>query len=267
VRASTESAKPSFQLHGVGHAYGEHEVLRGVDLDLAPGELVAVIGPNGVGKSTLLKLMLGFLPLQRGSIELGGHRLDKLTRRDIARLAAFVPQGYDAQFSLSVRQMVAMGRTPWLGRFRPEGEADRRAIDEAMRAADVTELAHRPLPELSGGERQRVLLARAFAQQTPTLVLDEPNASLDLRHAFDLLQLVRQRVREGAAAIAALHDLGLAARFCDRLIALGEGGIAAMGAPEQVLTPARIAEVFGVDAQVVRDDDGQLLVSVRGRSG
>jgi iron complex transport system ATP-binding protein len=253
----------ALSVHGLHHAYGEHRVLDGIDLALGAGELLAVVGPNGVGKSTLLRLCLGFLPIARGEVRLGGRPIGELARREVARLASFVPQGFTTDFAFSVRELVAMGRTPWLGRFQPEGERDRKAIARALAATDLEALAGRPFPELSGGERQRVVLARALAQETPVLVLDEPTASLDLLHAFRLLEIVRARVDEGAAAIAALHDLALAARFCDRMVVLHRGRVHAAGKPADVLTPDVLREVFGVDARVLRDGD-DLLVGVRG---
>jgi iron complex transport system ATP-binding protein len=158
-----------------------------------------------------------------------------------------------------------MGRTPWLGRFRPESEQDRQIVTQAMDQADVTDMAARSFPTLSGGERQRVMLARAFAQQTPILLLDEPNANLDLKHGLDVLERVRERVRAGAVAVAALHDLALAARFCDRILVLHHRRVVADGAPAEVLTPDRLAEVFEVEAELVQDVDGVPHLRIRGR--
>lgn len=256
----------SIRARGLRFAYGAHEVLRGIDVDVHTGELVGVVGPNGAGKSTLLRVLLGFLEPTDGAVAIDGQSLSDLPRREIARRAAFVPQGFHTDFAFSVREMVAMGRTPHLGRFRPEGPEDRRAIDDAMEATGVTRMAERSFTELSGGERQRVLLARAFAQRTPTLLLDEPNANLDLRHAHELMHLVRERVDAGASALAALHDLGLAARFCDRLLVLRDGRIDADGPPAEVLTETLMREVFEVDARIVRDGDA-LLVHVEGPRG
>lgn len=244
------------RVRAVGHTWGGgRPALEDVSFDVEKGELVAIVGPNGAGKSTLLRVVLGFVPLQRGEVTIGGRAPSSVARRELARIAAFVPQGHEAELAFTVREMVAMGRTPHLGRIEPERAIDREAIDEAMRDTDLASLATRRFDELSGGERQRALLARAFAQRAPLLVLDEPNASLDLRHAWELLALLRKRVDGGATAIAALHDLELAARFCDRMVVLDGGRVAALGAPRDVLTPELLATVFGVVAEVERDGD------------
>ncbi len=248
----------------VGHAFGQRTVLDGVDLEVTRGELLAVVGANGAGKSTLLRLCLGFVPLERGRVTLFGRALESLSRREVARMAAFVPQGQATDFAFTVREMVAMGRTPHTGRFRPEGKADRDAIARALEATELSAMTDRPFAELSGGERQRVLLARAFAQEAPLLVLDEPNANLDVLHAFQLLALLRARLGEGAAVVAALHDLGLATRFANRIAVLHEGRIEAVGRPADVVTPELLARVFGVRARIDRDDDGRPWVRVLG---
>jgi len=256
---------PAIRARDLRLGYGQHVVLSDASLDVRAGELVAVVGPNGTGKSTLLRTLLGFLEPQRGTVELEGTAVRQLPRREIARRAAFVPQGFHTEFAFTVREMVAMGRTPHLGRFRPEGAQDRTAIAQALRDTGMEDMAERRFTELSGGEQQRVLLARAFAQGTSVLVLDEPTASLDLLHAYQLMDLVRRRAREGAAVVAALHDIGLAARFCDRMVVLSAGHVQADGAPAEVLTESMMAEVFGVDATVLTQGE-ELFVAVRGPS-
>ena len=255
--------RPAIEARSLRFAYDVTPVLDGVSVSVAPRELVAVVGPNGAGKSTLLRVLLGFLERASGDVTLSGTPLDALSRREIARRAAFVPQGFRTDFAFRVREMVAMGRTPHLGRFEPEGPADRAAIARAMEATGVAPMAQRAFTELSGGEQQRVLLARAFAQDTRLLVLDEPNASLDLLHAHELMTLVRRRTDGGASAVAALHDLSLAARFCDRLVVLSRGRVHADGPPGEVLTEDLMREVWRVSARILRQD-GALLVDVRG---
>ncbi len=248
----------------LGFSYGAREALSGVSFSLAEGEFLGVIGPNGAGKSTLLRLLLGLLAPAAGEVILKGSPLGTLSRVEVTRRAAFLPQGARTDFAFSGREIVAMGRNPWLGRFRPEGDEDRALIAGALRETESEPFAARLVTELSGGERQRVFLARAFAQAAPVRTLDEPNANLDLLHAFHLVDLVQARVRKGASAVAALHDLNLAARVCDRILVLKDGRTAAMGSPAEVLTPALLREVFGVKARVSQDEVGHLLVSVLG---
>ena len=248
------------EAEGVGFAYGHRAVFEGVALAVRSGELVALCGPNGAGKSTLLRLLLGLHAPSAGQVRLGGEPVTTLSRRQIARRAALLPQDAPVDLPLTVREVVALGRLPHLERFQPEGVADARAVERALEATDVASLAERPVAELSGGERQRVHLARALAQEAPLLLLDEPIAGLDLAHQLQALDLLRTIVDAGRGALVALHDLSLAARRCDRLIFLAEGRIRADGAPAVVLTPEALAEVFAVRAEVRFDGDGRPFV-------
>jgi iron complex transport system ATP-binding protein len=247
----------------VHHAYGSRTVLRGVTFEAKRGQFVGIVGPNGSGKSTLLRLLLGFLPLQRGSISIYGKAIGTLMRRELARHAAFVPQFYETEVAFTVGEMVAMGRTAHLRTLQPEGPSDRAAMAYAIAAADLTSMEDRPFTELSGGERQRVMLARALAQEAPLLVFDEPNANLDPFHAWQLLELMRARLATGTTLVAALHDLELAARHCDRLLVLADGAIAAIGPPRDVLTTELLERVFRVRA-TVGEQDGEIWVRIRG---
>ncbi|MEM9190584.1 MAG: ABC transporter ATP-binding protein [Myxococcota bacterium] len=242
--------------------YRDAPVLTEVDIEVRSGELLGIIGPNGAGKSTLLRLLVGIAPLQSGSLELGSQSLRSFSRRELARKVAFVPQTIGTDFAFRVRDVVAMGRTPHLGRLQPETPADRDAIERALSATDLGELRDRPFGELSGGERQRVVLARALAQDTKLLVLDEPTAHLDLYHSFALLQLIRSHVDQGGGTIVALHDPTLALRFCDRLLLLHRGRVHADGPAAEVLSEENLRSVFGVDA-VTFEAEGQRYVGVR----
>ncbi len=261
----TRDGSPMLAVRAASVAYGARRVLFEVSLEVAPGEVVAIVGPNGAGKSTLLRAAVGALPLAGGTIALSGAELESLTRREVARRAAFLPQSAPLEFEFSVREVVAMGRTPHLGRFRPLGADDRRAIDDALGATRVAEMAERSVVELSGGERQRVMLARAIAQAAPLLVLDEPSASLDLLHAFELLELLERHARGGGAVLVALHDLGAAARFADRVVVLDRGRLHSSGPARDVLSRTMMREVFGVDARLL-EDDGHVTIAVRGRA-
>jgi iron complex transport system ATP-binding protein len=221
-------------------------VLRGVDLRLDHGELVALIGPNGAGKSTLLRIAGGVLRPGTGRALLHDRDLATLTPRDIARQIAVVPQEGPLPAGLIVREMVGLGRTPYTRLLLGPTGHDRAAIDWALAAAGVTALADRFVDELSGGERQRVILARALAQEPQLLLLDEPTANLDLHHQVTMLELVRGLTRErGLTVLAAVHDLQLAALYCDRVALMHAGRILSQGPPEAVLTEALLLESFG----------------------
>lgn len=253
------------QVRDLRFGYGGEPVLDGVSFAVHAGECVGILGPNGAGKSTLLKLALGLLVPASGEVLLGGTPLAALPRRARALRAAFLPQAASMAFPFEAAEVVAMGRTPHLGRFRPEGPADRAAVARAMERTGLGPLAGRPVTELSGGERQRVFLARALAQEAPLLVMDEPTASLDLRHAFELLTLARAQALGGGGVLAALHDLNLAARFCDRLLVLHGGRLEADGAPSLVLAPDLLRRVFGVEALIGSDPGtGRPVVHVVG---
>ena len=252
------------RVEGLTFGYPGRTVLRDVSFALGAGELVALCGPNGAGKSTLLRLLLGLHAPDAGTVELQGTPLASLGRREIARRAALLPQESPPEVPLTVRETVALGRLPHLGRFEPERPADLDAVEAALAATDTTALAGRLVTELSGGERHRAHLARALAQAAPVLLLDEPIAGLDLVHQLQALELLRATVDDhggaGRAAIVAMHDLSLAARACDRILLLAEGALQADASPVAVLTPETIARVFGVRAEVRADAAGRPFV-------
>jgi len=244
------------EARGVHFDYGREPVLAGVDVELRRGELVGLLGRNGSGKTTLLRLLLGLIAPRRGEVRLSGDRVDLLPRREVARRVAWVPSDAQPNFGFRLRELVAMGRNPHLGAFRPEGERDRALVADALAATDLASFGDRPIPELSAGEWRRALVARALAQETPGLLLDEPTAHLDVAHQLELLELLRSLAAEGRAILAALHDLGLAARFCDRVIVLAGGTMAAVGPPPRVLTEANLSEFFGIRATVRQSEVG-----------
>ena len=252
------------EARAVAFRYDDREVLAGIDLALHAGEVVGLVGANGAGKSTLLRVLAGLRAPSAGGVWLDGAPIARLDRREAARRIALLPQSVSIELPFTVREIVAMGRTPHVGRFAPLAPADRDAIDEAMRAADVAALAARPITEISDGERQRCLLARAFAQRAGVLLLDEPTASLDLRHAFTLMRAVRERVARGGAALAAMHDLGLAARTCDRIVVLAAGRVIADGPPSRALAPEVLARALGLRTTLVEGADGAPSIAVLG---
>lgn len=244
-------------MEGLSFAYREEPVLRALDLSVAPGEMVALLGPNGSGKSTLLSLLAGVLNGAHGklsgAIHFNGEELTRIPARERARQVALVPQTVPIPFAFTVREWVSLGRTPYLSAFRGEQDADRAAVDRAIRATQLERLAERLVGEVSGGERQRATLAMALAQEPTLLLLDEATAHLDLQHQMTLLELVRRLNRErGLTVIAAVHDVNLAALWFDRLLLLHQSTLVADGAPEDVLTAPLIRQVFGTSVQVLR---------------
>ena len=223
-------------LHDACFAYGNRAVLDHISLRLDPGERVAVIGANGAGKTTLLKVVGGLLRIHAGSLRIDGTDVAEIPRRQMARLVASVPQELVIPFSFTVREMVELGRTAYIGLFGGFDATDRSAVDHAMHVTDSTCLASRVVNELSGGERQRVLVAMALAQQPRILLLDEPTQRLDLTRQADILDLIRDvSMERGLTVLAAIHDLNLAALYFDRLIVLSGGAIVADGAPGEVM--------------------------------
>jgi iron complex transport system ATP-binding protein len=244
---------PILELDRVTVAYRERRVLHDVTLSIAAGERVALIGPNGAGKSTLLAAATGLLRPDEGRILLTGVPVEGLDRIDVARRLAVVPGAANLPFATRVEEVVALGRLPHEDPFRGARPADRAAIAGAIERVGVGHLLGRDARELSLGERQLVLIALAVAQAAPVLVLDEPTVHLDLRHQVGAMELlVDLNERDGTTIVAVLHDLALAAHFFPRLVLLDEGRIVADGSPEDVLTPDRIRDVFGVDPGFVR---------------
>jgi len=225
-------------------------VLDDIDLSVDPGESVVLAGPNGSGKSTLLKLLSGVLQANCGTIRFDRSPIEALTARQLARRLAMVEQERSIGFDFTVREVVAMGRLPHRGRFSRESADDRRAIEQAMEFADVQGFAQRSIRAISGGERQRAYLATALAQQPKILLLDEPTTHLDLRHQVQFMSIVRQRVHDGMTVLTALHDLTLASQAADRIALMANGRIAAIGRPDDVLSPYHVGHVFGVDAAI-----------------
>lgn len=244
---------PLLSCHALRFSYPQQKVLDNIELSCHSGEFVGLIGANGAGKSTLLKLLMGLEQADSGKVILNAQPLSRYTRRDIAKSVSLVPQDLSINYAFSAREVVAMGRNPYLGSYQTESAQDLEIIEQALQRSDLQQLADRRVDQLSGGERQRVFIARALAQQAKILLLDEPTASLDLCHQYDLMQLIRELTREDHLAIAAIHDLQLAARFCDRLIMLYQGSIVADGTPEEVLTEDNLLRYFAIKAEVSRD--------------
>jgi len=235
------------------------KVLDGASLAMEPGQVVGLIGPNGAGKSTLMRALAGRIDSE-GGITIGGRNARTLSQEERAQLLAHLPQGRVVSWSISVENLVALGRLPWRGFGSRVSERDREVCAEAMDLMDVAHLAKRPATELSGGEQARVLAARAVAQDTPILLADEPVSGLDAAHQIMMMAAIRKLAARDRAVLVSLHELSLAARWCDRVVMLKEGRIAATGAPAEVLTGHWLREVFGVAAHIA-EDAGGLIVS------
>jgi len=239
------------------------EILRGVDLDVAPGEWVTVIGPNGAGKSTLLRAVGGSLP-RSGAVLLGGTDIASLARRQRAQLVATVPQHPVVPPGMRVVDYVLLGRTPYIAPLGRESHEDLRIVQERLRALDLEGFAGRELETLSGGERQRAFLARALAQSAPILLLDEPTSALDIGHQQEVLELIDDLRREHKLTVlATMHDLSLAGEFADRLVLLASGAVVASGPPPEVLTEELLSLHYRARVRVIAGDFGPVVVPVR----
>lgn len=233
-------------------SYASHPVLRSLSLEVQKGEILALIGPNGAGKSTLIRALSGVTPAESGQALMNGEDLLMMSEMARARLIAVVPQGASLPPAFTVWETVLFGRTPYLNFLGQISARDEEIARQALEKVDALAFAERRVGELSGGEQQRVLLARALAQSTPVLLLDEPTSHLDLQHQIGLLELVHKLVREEKLSVLiALHDLNLAARYANRVALMVAGEIKALGTPKEVLRPDLISQVYHWPVQVV----------------
>jgi iron complex transport system ATP-binding protein len=246
--------EPAIRVDDLVAGYTEHAVLHHISLTVAPGELLTIVGPNGAGKSTLLRVLGGTLKPRSGKIELFDRPLGLYDRRALARNLATVAQENSVAFRFSVIEVVLMGRAPHLGPFHLESPHDLAIAQAALGEFDLLELASRPIDELSGGERKRVFLARALTQEPRIILLDEPTAFLDMRHAAEIFECFRRlRAERGLAVVATLHDLDAAAMYADRILLLKDGATAGYGVAEEVFSAERLSEVYEVQVQVGRN--------------
>ena len=257
------SQAPAVEASGLHHSFGRRVVLNGIGLGAGLGEMVGLIGPNGSGKTTCLRIISGTLSPGQGTVHIHGKEIASMRPRERATLLAMVQQRPAVPPGFTALNLVLMGRNPHLGFLQWEGPKDLESCYRAMEETGTWEFAHRPVTSLSGGELQRVFIARALAQEPRVLLLDEPTASLDIQHQLQVMSLARRLVDQGLTAVAAIHDLSLAARYCDRLVMLHQGGVLAEGSPWEVLTPENLARAFGVRATVRRDPEtGSLAITV-----
>ncbi|MCS7478769.1 ABC transporter ATP-binding protein [Umezawaea endophytica] len=234
--------------------YGDRMIVDGLDLDIVGGTVTCVIGPNGCGKSTLLRALGRLLPARGGAVLLDGKRIDQVPTREVAKVLGMLPQAPQAPEGLTVADLVARGRQPHQAWYRQWSSDDEAAVAEALELTNMDSLADRTVDELSGGQRQRAWISMALAQGTDLLLLDEPTTYLDLAHQIDVLDLVQRLHAEmGRTVVMVLHDLNLAARYAEHLVAMKGGRIVVQGPPSVVLTEEMLLEVFGLDARVVED--------------
>ena len=241
----------TFRYHGAAR-----DALQHVDLAVPRGAFYAIIGPNGCGKTTLLRLLLGALEPKAGEVRYDDRPLRDWQRRELARRVGVVPQNEELVFPLSVRELVGMGRYPHLGPWRGESRSDHAAIETALDRCDVARLASRAVSTLSGGERQRARVARALAQEPDTLVLDEPTASLDIRHEMAIFELLRDLADSGVTVVIVTHNLNVAGRYADRLLLLDSGRTAAEGEPAEVYTRETLERVYQWPIGLLQHADG-----------
>ncbi|MEU3773153.1 ABC transporter ATP-binding protein [Streptomyces sp. NPDC032472] len=252
--ASGLQATRAAALHGSGLrlGYGNRIVAEDLDLPIPAGKVTALVGPNACGKSTALRALARLLEPAAGAVLLDGEDIASLSARDFALRLALLPQTPSAPDGITVRDLVARGRTPHQRWWRQWSAADEAAVDAALAATGTADLADRSIDELSGGQRQRVWIAMALAQDTPVLLLDEPTTYLDLAHQVDVLELVADLNRtDGRTVVMVLHELNLACRYADHLVAMRDGHVMAAGPPSRIVTPKLLREVFALDAEVI----------------
>jgi iron complex transport system ATP-binding protein len=247
----------TLEARDLAFGYPERPVGRDVSLAVRRGEVVCLLGPNGCGKTTLFKTLLGLIPAQGGHVSLDGEPLAGLARADIALRIAYVPQAQVAPFPFAVIDLVLMGRVAHRGLFASPSEEDRRLARAALDELGIAHLAERDVTRLSGGQRQLVLIARAIAQAAPLIVMDEPTASLDFGNQVRVLQEIRKLTAGGTGIVLATHDPDHALAIADRVVLMTDGTILAAGSPAETLSAARLAEVYGVDVAIERLPGGQ----------
>lgn len=239
------------KVNNLAFGYGSKEVLNNINMNIKPGTFISVIGPNGSGKSTLLKIISTYLKPQKGVILLDSKEIDKLPRKEVSKKISVVPQNISLEFDFKVKDIVMMGRHPYIRKLKGETSEDVKIVEKAMLYTNILTLSDRMFNELSGGEKQRVILARALAQEPKILLLDEPVSHLDLQHQIEILDLIKNMsIKESLTIIAVLHDLNMASSYSDYIMMLKEGSIIYEGMPETVLNQENIGEVFNINVHI-----------------
>ncbi|OXY80964.1 ABC transporter ATP-binding protein [Oceanimonas doudoroffii] len=259
------AAEPVLEALELSAGHDRTLVFDGLNLQLRPGRVTAIVGPNGCGKSTLLNTLGRVLRPVGGKVLLRGDDIRQKSGKQLARELALLPQHTSAPEGMTVLDLVRFGRQPHQGWLQQWSQDDQAVVAEALAAADLLELQHRELDRLSGGQRQRAWIAMAMAQSTPLLLLDEPTSALDLGHQIEVFELIRRLANRGKAVVMVVHDLINACRYADELVAMHQGRVVACGAPEQVLTPALVRQLYQVDCDIMADPatGSPMLVNVR----
>lgn len=248
------SASHQLLAAGLDLGYGDRQIVSALDLTLPAGKLTVIVGANACGKSTLLRGLARLLPPSRGAVYLDGKPIHQMPTREVATILGVLPQSPIAPDAITVTDLVGRGRYPHQGWFRRWTQEDDAAVAQALAATDTLELAGRPVDELSGGQRQRVWIAMALAQETDLLLLDEPTTFLDINHQVEVLDLLTDLVKNrGRTIVVVLHDLNLACRYADHIVAMKSGRIVAEGAPVEVISEAVVKDVFGMTSRVIVD--------------
>ena len=256
----------TLEVRDLRYRYRETYVLDGVSLEICPGEIIGILGMNGSGKTTLLKNLNRNISPESGSVLINGQDLSELTKKDIARSIASVPQINEIRFAFTVEDIVSMGRMPFQRQFGGESSEDMEIIENAMRDVGIYDMKDRYVSEMSGGERQKVIIARALAQTPMYLLMDEPTNHLDINAQFEVLDLVSGLARKkGISVVLVSHDLSMASRYCDRIALIKDRRIVSVGTPEEVLTPENMRDVFLVDAELIKNPKtGSRMVQLNG---
>ena len=262
----TREPPSALDVSGLSVALGGRAVIDNLSCELKAGSFVGLIGPNGSGKSTLLKAIVGVLP-SRGSLRVFGDDLSGMKEKERSRCLSYLPQEGELIWPIAVEDVVMLGRAPYRSGFAPPSDTDIAAVEAALQSMDLVGLRGRSARALSGGERSRVLMARALAQNTPLLLADEPTTGLDPAHQIALMEKFRSMARNGQTVLASLHDLALAAQWCDSLLLLHDGKISFSGMSKDVLTPPALAQIYGVEAFFGESRIGPVVVPIARTSG
>ncbi len=247
------------EVKDVNFAYDSVNICDNINFEVNSGEIVSIIGPNGSGKTTILRCITKILKPYVGGTFIDGKNLQKISYKELARLISYVPQNFNISFPFLVLEVLIMGRKPYI-RWHPSDE-DLRIVKEILELMEMENLAYRYFDELSDGEKQKAMIARALVQKTPVLLLDEPTANLDIKHQLQVLSLIKKTTKENdIAVLMAIHDINLAARFSDKILMLKKGKIAIAGQPDQVLTPHNIKTVYDIDVENVKTSFGEIYI-------